>query len=149
MSHVLIRSRTTRDDHDQGKAIPKSVYMVTSTPYSIVLNTTILYIYASLFLRTLVNRNFVVGLGMAGFNEKEHQNVICCTYLLKVSHYIIPVGLYYQSGSIRIWYITLNFNGHVQFFCRLCLSEWLIGMTMSSVGPPDSLSCCHIYWLRR
>ena len=93
MSPVLNRSTMAyRDNYDQGKAIPNSVYMVTSRSHqkynSIVLNTTILYIYASVIKDSSIPK-LVVGLGIAGFNEKEHQNVICCTYLLnmlKVSH---------------------------------------------------------------
>ena len=62
MSHVLNRSTMAyRDEYDQGKAILNSVYMVTSRSHqkynSIVLNTAILYIYASLFSRTLLYRN--------------------------------------------------------------------------------------------
>ena len=81
---------TYRDDYDKGKALPNSVYMVTSRPHQ---KSIILFLCFFVFMDTSIPK-LVVGLGMAGFNEKEHQNVTCGTYLLHVSHYII--ALHYQ-----------------------------------------------------
>ena len=152
MSHVLIRSRMTyRDDYDQGKAIPNSVYMVTSRPHqkSIILLYRILP--SCIFMLLCFQGHWYTEIGSwtrHGWFQWEGTSE--CN-MLHIS--VEGVALYYRITLSKWFYPDLIYHFKLQWLsailCCLCLSEWLIGMTMSGVDPPDSLSCSHIYWCRR